>query len=393
MSERELLMIPGPIEFDPAVLRVQSKPTLGHTSPEFVEIFGRTLDRLREVFLSPVGQPFVVAGSGTLAMEMAICNLVEPGDKVLVIDHGYFGARMAAIAQRYTADVVTLTAAVGNVVHAEQVEDLLDRERVKVMTITHVDTSTGVRAEVEKLAALARPHGTLTVVDGVCATGGEEFRQDDWQVDICLTASQKAIGVPPGLALLSVSPRALDAWRARRTPVPNFYCDFGQWLPIMQAYQARKPAYFGTPPVNLIYALDVSVEQMLAQGMEARFAWHRTVGHAFQAAARAIGLREVPVWPEIAAGMMSAWYYPEGLKTGFLPEVKKRGVVLAAGLHPKIRDQYFRIGHMGAITRGDVLATISAIEGALGELGYPFEVGAGVAAVAQALAAGAMAPA
>lgn len=388
MPERELLMIPGPIEFDPAVLRAQARPTLGHTSPEFIEIFGRTLDRLRDVFLSPGGQPFVIAGSGTLAMEIAICNLVERGDKVLVTDHGYFGARMAAIAQRYTDNVITLTAELGDVVHPELVQEVLSREHIKLMTVTHVDTSTGVRADVKKLAALARQYETLTVVDGVCATAGEELRQDEWQVDVCFTASQKAIGVPPGLALLMVSPRALEAWRARKTPVSNYYGDFGQWLPVMQAYQARKPAYFGTPPVNLIYALDVSVEQMLAQGMEKRLAWHQTVGHAFQSAAQAIGLREVPVRPEIAASAMSAWYYPVGQKSGFLGEVKKRGVILAGGLHPKIRDEYFRIGHMGAITQGDILATIGAIEGALAESGYHFDVGAGVAAVAQAFATG-----
>jgi alanine-glyoxylate transaminase/serine-glyoxylate transaminase/serine-pyruvate transaminase len=250
-----------------------------------------------------------------------------------------------------------------------------------------------VRADVRKLASLAHEHQTLIAVDGVCAAGGEEFRQADWQVDVCLTASQKAIGVPPGLALLMVSPRALAAWRRRKTPVPNYYGDWGQWLPVMQAYQARKPAYFGTPPVNLIYALDVSVRQMLAQGMETRVNWHRTVGRAFQSAAEAIGLREVPVRPELAAATMSAWYYPEGLTGGFLGEVKKRGVVLAGGLHPKIRDQYFRIGHMGAITRGDILATVGAVEGALAGSGYEFQIGAGVAAVAQALAAGAPVPA
>lgn len=391
MSERDLLMIPGPIEFDPSVLRVQAMPTLGHTSPEFIEIFGRTLDRLREVFMSPGGQPFVIAGSGTLAMEIAICNLVEPGDKVLVVDHGYFGARMAAIVQRYTGNVLTLTAPLGSVVHPEQIEEVLHRERVKVMTVTHVDTSTGVRADVKKLAALANQFGTLTVVDGVCATGGEECRQDEWQVDISLTASQKAIGVPPGLALLMVSPRALGAWNARKTPVSNYFGDFGQWLPVMQAYQARKPAYFGTPPVNLIYALDKSVELILAQGMPARIAWHQTVGRAFQAAARAIGLREVPIWPEIAASTMSAWYYPEGLNPGFLGQVKKRGVVLAGGLHPKIKDQYFRIGHMGGITRGDILATVGAVEAALAELGAPVQAGAAVTAVAQELANGVLA--
>jgi alanine-glyoxylate transaminase / serine-glyoxylate transaminase / serine-pyruvate transaminase len=386
MSERELLMIPGPIEFDPAVLRAQARPSLGHTSPEFIEIFGRTLDSLRDVFLSPSGQPFVVAGSGTLAMELAICNLVERGDKVLVLSDGYFGARMQALVKRYTDNVSTLNAGLGETVRADQrLEDVLRDERPKVMALTHVDTSTGVRAEVKALAELARKYDVLSVVDGVCATAGEEFRQDEWQVDVCLTASQKAIGVPPGLALLMVGPRALEAWRARKTPVPNYYGDFGQWLPVMQAYQTRKPAYFGTPPVNLIYALDVSVAQMLTQGMDARFKWHATVGRAFREAARALRIREVPARSEIAAATMSAWYYPEGLKPGFLAEVKKRGVVLTGGLLAPIRDQYFRIGHMGAITRGDVLATIGAIEGALATLGYKFDLGAGVAAAEKIL--------
>ncbi len=387
MSERELLMIPGPIDFDPAVLRAQARPSLGHTVPEFIEIFGRTLDALRQVFLSPAGQPFVVAGSGTLAMEMAICNLVERGDRVLVLGHGYFGNRMRALLERYTDAVRVQTAPLGDVIPAdEKLEAVLDEFKPKVMTITHVDTSTGVIADVKGLTALARKHNVLTVVDGVCATGGEEFRQDEWGVDVCLTASQKAIGVPPGLALLMVSPRALEAHKARKTPVSNYYGDWGEWLPIMQAYQNRKPAYFGTPPVNLIFALDESVRQILDQGMEKRFAWHRTVGCAFQEAARALGIRELPVRPDLAASTMSAWYYPEGLKPGFLGEVKKRGVVLTGGLAAGIRDRYFRIGHMGPITPGDVLATVGAIEGALATLGFPGERGAGVAAAEKLLA-------
>ncbi len=386
MAERDLLMIPGPIEFDPEVLRAQARPSLGHTTPEFIEIFGRTLDRLKDVFLAPDGQPFVVAGSGTLAMEMAVCNVVEPDDRVVVLDHGYFGARMVDICKRFRADVMTLRSAPGDTVPLSDVEDALRGDHVKALYITHVDTSTGVVADVKGLAALARQYDTLSIVDGVCATGGEELRQGDWQVDLDFTASQKAIGVPPGLALVMAGPRVIDALKQRRTPVLSYYSDFGLWLPIMQAYQARKPAYFGTPPVNLIYALDVSVQQMLAQGMNARFDWHCKVGRAFQAAANALAIKEVPVQPEIAADTMSAWYYPEGLKGNFLAEVKKRGVILTGGLLGPIRDKYFRIGHMGAITPGDVLATIGAIDGALVACGHQFAVGAGVAAAERVLA-------
>ena len=119
------------------------------------------------------------------------------------------------------------------------------------MTITHVDTSTAVRADVKGLAALGREYGVLVVVDGVCAVAGEEMRQEEWGVDLALTASQKAIGVPPGLALVVAGPRAMEAFHNRKTPVGNYYADWTQWLPIMEAYEARQPSYFGTPAVNL----------------------------------------------------------------------------------------------------------------------------------------------
>lgn len=385
MSERDLLMIPGPITCDPAVLRVQARPTLGHTTPEFIEIFGRALDGLRDVFLSPSGQPVVMAGSGTLAMDMALCNLIEPGDRVLVVDHGHFGVRMADIARRYGADVVSLRAPLGDVVPPADVDAALSERPAKLVTVTHVDTSTAVQADVRTLAAIAVAHGALLVVDGVCATGGVEFRQDEWGVDVCLTASQKAISVPPGLALTMFGPRALEVFHARKAPVANYYGDLTHWLPVMQAYQARKPAYFGTPPVNLIYALDESVRQILAQGMEARFAWHARVGAAFHAAARALGLRTVPVSDAVAACTLSAWYYPDGLGPAWLAEVKRRGVVLAGGLSAEIRDRYFRIGHMGTVTAGDVAATLQAIEGALAAGGCSFERGSGLAAAMETL--------
>ena len=138
------------------------------------------------------------------------------------------------------------------------------------MTITHVDTSTAVGADVKGLAALGREHGVLVVVDGVCSVAGEEMRQEQWGIALTLTASQKAIGVPPGLALVVAGPRAIDAFRKRKAPVGSYYADWTQWLPIMEAYEARRPGYYGTPPVNLIWALNVSLGQILDEGMDAR---------------------------------------------------------------------------------------------------------------------------
>ncbi len=386
VSERDLLMIPGPINFDPGVLRAMSAPTAGHTTPEFIALFGETLEWMKQVFLAPSGMPFVIAGSGTLAMDIAASNLTEPGDRVLVISTGYFGDRMVNILERYGAEVTVLRAEVGDVVSLARVEVELGRVKPKIMTMTHVDTSTGVAVDVHGLAQLGRKHNALVVVDGVCSVAGMELQQDAWGVDIAFTASQKAIGVPPGLALVVASPRALEAFKARKKPVANYYADWASWLPVMEAYIARKPAYFGTPPVNLVYALHASLRQILAEGMDKRIARHKKLSDAFKAGINAIGLNQVPARSDIAATTMTAPYFPEGIDAKMIGKVRERGVVVAGGLHPAIRDKYFRVGHMGVISPADISATLSAIEGALFASDYKFDVGAGLAAAEKVMA-------
>jgi len=385
MSERDLLMIPGPINFDPGVLRALSAPTAGHTSPEFVALFGETLDRMKQVFAAPTGVPFVIAGSGTLAMDIAAANLTEPGDRALVVSTGYFGDRMATILERYGAQVMTLRAPVGEVVPLDQVEAELARAKPKIFALTHVDTSTGVAVDVRALAQLGRKYSALVVVDGVCSIAGMELQQEAWGVDIALTASQKAIGVPPGLALLVALPRAVATFKARQKPVANYYADWANWLPVMEAYSARKPAYFGTPPVNLVYALHESLRQILAEGMAQRVARHKKMSAAFKAGVAAIGFKPVPARGDIAATTMSALYFPDGVDAKLLGKIRERDVVVAGGLHPAIREKYFRVGHMGVISPADIAATLSAIEGALLASGFRFDVGAGLAAAEKTL--------
>ncbi|MCR4408515.1 MAG: alanine--glyoxylate aminotransferase family protein [Anaerolineae bacterium] len=388
MKDRKLLMIPGPIEFTPEVLRAMGMPTTSHVAPNFIEVFGQALERLRQVFLSSSGQPFIVAGSGTLAMDIAAANLVEPGDKALVVDTGYFSERFTAILERYGATVTPVRApVVGDAPSLEDVEAELKKDGYKLMTVTHVDTSTAVRADVKALTALGRKYGALVVVDGVCAVAGEEMRQDEWGIDLALTASQKAIGTPPGLALVVAGPRAMEAFRKRKTPVGNYYADWTNWLPIMEAYEARRPSYFGTPAVNLIWALNVSLGQILEEGMEARFARHRKLNEAFKAAIRALGLKQVPVSSDREATTLTAPYYPDGVDSTVLKRINEAGVILAGGLHPAIKDRYFRVGHMGAVSASDILTTVGAIEKGLAQAGYKFEPGAGLAA-AQAILTG-----
>lgn len=380
MSERDLLMIPGPVEFDPEVMRALGMKTASHVAPEFIAIFGRALKKLREVCLAPSAQPFVVAGSGTLAMELAVANLVEPGERALVVNTGYFSDRMALLLERYGAEVVQEKCAPGEVPDVAAVERVLASGRFKVMTVTHVDTSTGVLAPVEALVKAAGRHGVLSVVDGVCATAGETFHQEAWGADVYLTASQKAIGVPPGLALLTVSQKGMSAWRSRKTPVRSLYADFAEWLPIMEAYEAGRAAYFATPPVNLVYALDVSLGQILREGMEARFARHQRMARAFRAGWKALGLKLLPVNESVAANTLSALYYPEGVDAAMIGRAREQGVVLAGGLHPQLKTRYFRVGHMNVVGPGDVLATVGAVERALAAAGHKAHPGVGVAA-------------
>ncbi|MFO0661086.1 MAG: alanine--glyoxylate aminotransferase family protein [Polyangiaceae bacterium] len=379
MSTRRLLMIPGPIELEPDVLSTMAEKQLSHVDPDFIETFGRTLGRVREVFLAPKSQPFVISGSGTLAMEVALHAILEPNDKVLVVDTGWFSERMANMVSRVGAEATRVRAQPGSTPDLAEVERLLSSGGFRAVTITHVDTSTGVRAPVREVAALANRYGVLSVVDGVCSVGGEQLETGDWGVDIALTASQKALGAPPGLAVLVFSERALERYRGRKSRVPSLYLDIGEWLPIMQAYESRKPAYFATPAVNLVSALDTSLAKLVAEGMAQRVARHRKMASAFHAAFSALGLTLL-AQPEVASSTISAVYYPEGVDASLVQAMRDEGIVMAGGLHPDLKTKYFRIGHMGSISASDALATIGALERSLIKLGAKIDAGAGVAA-------------
>lgn len=375
-------MIPGPIEFDPAVMRAMGAPTTSHVAPSFIESFGKSLEMMREVWMAPSGQPFIIAGTGTLAMDIAGANLTEPGDKVLVILTGYFGDRYAELLKRYGAEVTVLKAETGGVVSPETIESELKKGTYKLLTFTHVDTSTAVLVDPKPIGELGKKYGVLTILDGVCSVAGERIMQEEWGIDIALTASQKAIGVPPGLALLVVSKRAMETWRNRKTPVANYYADWGNWLPIMEAYEQRRPSYFGTPAVNLVAALEVSLGLILKEGMENRFLRHESTGRAFRAAMRAMGLGMVPLQEGYAANTLTAPRYPAGVDAAaFLKAISSADVIVAGGLLPEIRNEYFRVGHMGQVNRNDIVSTVCAVETALLACGHRCQSGAGVSAL------------
>jgi len=372
-------MIPGPITFDPAVLRAMATPTPSHIAPSFREVFGTCLEQMREIFLGNQGHPFIIAGTGTLAMEFSVCNFVEPGDRALVCDTGHFGQRYVDILSRLGVQVEQIIVDLGDTVSPKLIEEKLEADEYKVVTVTQVDTSTGILNPVKEIGERVANFDTLLILDGVCGAAGEETRFDDWNIDCYYTASQKAIGVPPGLALLMFSENALAVHKSRKSPVVSYYCDIEKWLPIMQAYEARDPAYFGTPAVNLLLALEVSTRQILEEGMAACFQRHVKLSDALKAGIRALDLNTIPQSDEKSAHTLTAPYYPDGVDGNlFRAKMGENGVIVAGGLLPEIRTQYFRIGHMGRCSASDILATIGAVEQSLLTCGYQFDVGKGI---------------
>ncbi len=382
MKSRKLLMIPGPIEFESEVLQCMAAPTPSHVDPDFITVFSNSLKLLKEVCQSPSGQAFMVAGTGTLAMDMAAANLIETGDKALVVSTGYFGLRFAEILKRYGAEVDVLEAEVGDIVAMDDIEQQLKSKSYKLLAFTHVDTSTAVLNNAKSIGALAKKYNVLSILDGVCSVAGEEIKQEEWGIDVVVTASQKAIGVPPGLALLVASPKAVQAFEERKSPVANYYSDWANWLPIMTAYENRQASYFGTPPVNLIMALEKSLQLIVNEGLENRFERHQRAGKAMRAAIKALGLELLSKNDDVASNTLTAPYYPNKIDAAtFLQAISEDGIVLAGGLLPALKSKYFRIGHMGSVNRADLLATIGAIETVLRNNGYKHKLGAGTAQI------------
>lgn len=288
--------------------------------------------------------------------------------------------------------MTTLVAPPGDIVSMEQLQSVVDWKRFKMVTITHVDTSTAVLAPVHQYCTYIRSQAPniLICVDGVAATGGEALRMSEWDIDFVMTASQKAFAAPAGLSISVARPRALQAAAQRKSPVFVSYMSWARWIPIMQAYESGKAAYFATPAVPLVLALDVALLQYLSRGgIEERFKEHENTGAAFRAAISAIGLSTVAVRPQVCANTLTAIKYPS---VGVDPEklrnsIKDHGAIVAGGLHKQIGSTYFRVGHMGySVSRRDhVIQVLGAIEKALLEQGYKLESGAATNAFNRAL--------
>jgi len=375
MPEEKLLLIPGPSPVVPRILDALARPTVSHVSPEMVHDLKEACENLKKIVFSDNGEPFIVAGAGTLSMEMALLNTAGPGDRVLVLSQGYFGDRMGQICQAFGIDHDVLACEWGRAVTPRELEARLKAKSFNVVVCTHVDTATGACAPVEEYSRVLEKSGSLFIVDGVCATGGVAERMDAWGLDVVLTAAQKCLGTPPGLAVLVFSELAMEKRRGLAS-IPAYYSDILRWLPIM-----REPfKYFSTPCVNEIRAFAEATRIILEEGLEDRFERHDLFAAALRSGLAALGFSFFTD-PNFEASTLSVVLYPDGVEDrAFRAGLSENGVVVAGGLGPTA-GRVFRMGHMGNLTMAQVRFAMEAVEKTLGAMGHKFKSGAGRAAV------------
>jgi len=379
--KKVLLMIPGPTPVDQSILNALSKETVSHLDPQLVGTLEEVLRDLKTIVMTEKGQSFTIPGTGTLAMEMALVNSLKKGEPLLVVSHGYFGDRFVEIAQAHGFQVEILASEWGKIVEIEEINRKLREKKFSAITITHVDTSTGVCAPLKEISEVVKNYPeTLFIVDGVCATGGIEERMDDWGIDILFNGSQKAFGVPPGLANLVFSEKALEK-RNNLGKIPAYYLDINRWLPIMQ-----EPAnhYFATHAVNMVNALHQGLKIVLQEGLEKRFKRHKRFALAFHRGLEALGFKILPPL-EYRAATMSTVLYPSGIEDlAFRERLFRNGVVVAAG-NGRLLGKIFRLGHMGNISENEIVTTLSIIEKTLREFKIDFTLGSGIRAAEEVL--------
>jgi aspartate aminotransferase-like enzyme len=362
------------------VLEALAQPTVAHNSAEAAT----DLKRLQLGVLRSLGfedQPaqelpavLVTAGSGTSAMESALVNTVAPGTSVVVVNHGFFGDRFAAIAKAHRAQAEQVRCAWGDRVPVAAVDEALKRTGAKVLTVTHVDTANGVESPFRDYAEVARAHDALLILDAVASVGGMPIEMAAQGIDVVITASQKALAMPPGLSIVVVSQRALER-RRQLADGAGFFLDWLNWLSPMTDPTAH---YFATLPTNLITAGAVAMAIAEGEGWTERFARHRQMSRATRRGLRAIGLNTVS-GDELLGTTVSALAVPKGISPAQLRlEAAKEGVAIAGGLGDWSQHA-IRIGHMGATSLPELLTGVAALELALLRLGAPVERGAGVA--------------
>jgi alanine-glyoxylate transaminase / serine-glyoxylate transaminase / serine-pyruvate transaminase len=358
-----LLMGPGPSNVAPEVLEALAKPITGHLDPAFLTILDEIADRLRTVFATRNRMTFAVSGTGSAGMEAAIVNVIEPGDVAIVCVNGAFGGRMAEVASRAGADVVRLETKWGDTLDVGSVRDALAvHPDAKVVAAVHAETSTGAAQPIEDLATVVRDGNVLFVVDAVTSLGGMPVAVDEWGIDVCYSGTQKCLSVPPGLAPITFSERALDVVRARATPVQSWYLD----VTLLGKYWGSDRVYHHTAPISMLTALHAGLGLVRDEGLDARWRRHAEIGSLLSKELEARGFEYVAAEGR-RLPMLHCVRVPSGVDEA---SARKRllndyGIEVGGGLGP-FAGQCWRIGLMGyTCTERNVLTFLAALDDVL----------------------------
>ena len=342
----------------PRVLRVMATPPVGYLDPAYLAVMQETKSLLRALFQTQNAFAVPISGTGSAGMEAALCNFIEEGDEVLIAIHGYFGERMADMSARYGARVTRLEKPWGEIFTPDELDAALSKKRYKLLAIVHGETSTGcLQTRVDEIAAAAHRHGALLVLDTVATLGGVPVDVDGWDVDICYSGSQKCISAPPGLAPLTVGPRAWEALEKRQSTVANWYLD----LRGINRYWGDSPAYHHTGPANMVFALREALQIIAEEGLEARWVRHRGNAERLWEGLTDLGLPpRVPL--EYRMTSLTTAQLPEGLD-----EAAIRGILLneynleiVGGFGP-LAGKIWRIGLMGHSSRRENVELLLAL--------------------------------
>jgi alanine-glyoxylate transaminase/serine-glyoxylate transaminase/serine-pyruvate transaminase len=361
-------MGPGPSEVHPRVLRIMSAPLVGHLDASFIEIMNEVQELLRYAFQTENRWTIPVSGTGSASMETAFANVVEPGDTVLVPTNGYFGGRMASMAQRAGGEVVHVDAPWGEPLDPDDVAAAFDRHDPDVFGFVHAETSTGVvQPQVPELTSIAHEHDAYVIADTVTSLGGVELRVDEWDVDVAYSGGQKCLSCPPGASPLTVNDRTMEKVLGRDTDVRSWYLD----LSLLEGYWGEDRSYHHTAPITNVYALREALQLVAEEGLEARWERHREMASRLKQGVEDLGLELNPD-DEFWLPSLNAVRIPDGIDdTQLLADVQEQyNLEIASGLGD-LEGEILRIGCMGYSARPqNVRLVLSALEDALAMQGY-----------------------
>jgi len=371
-----LLMIPGPTMVSPRVLKAMSKSIVNHRSAIFGEILNDTNDMMSEVFQTE-NKSYLITGSGTAAMEAALGNVIEKGDKVLNIVGGKFGERFMQITETHQGIPVELEVEWGHAANPDDIRYILEEEEdIKAVTMVHNETSTGVANPIEEVGKILKDYDALYVVDTVSSLGGADVQVDNYGIDMCVTGSQKCLAAPPGMAAITLND---DAWDVvDKTESKTYYLDMKSYR---KSGDKKVPETPYTPSVSLMYAMNEALNIIMEEGLEARIKRHELAAKATINGVKAMGL-ELFAKEDVSSTTVTAINIPEGMTDKNLRgTMRNKYRIELAGGQDHLKGNVFRIGHMGNITHREIISTIAALEMALKEFGYEIELGSGVSAV------------